>query len=75
MTGLAVVAAVAAVVLVVAVMEVLAAVLPLVIVVTLVPHEERPALAELLAAADSSRRLRLWPALRCAVSARRSSSR
>jgi hypothetical protein len=51
--------------------ELIAAVLPLVLVVALVPREERRDLAELLAAADSSRRLRLWPALRVAVAARR----
>src|SRR4051812_41455731 len=51
--------------------ELIAAVLPLLIVVLLVPPEERHGLAELLAATDSSRRLRLWPALRAAVKARR----
>jgi hypothetical protein len=51
--------------------EVLAAVLPLVIVLTFVPPEQRDPLARLLAACDSSRRLRFWPALRVAVRARR----
>lgn len=61
-----------AVVVVVAALEVVAAVLPLLIVLTLVPPHERTAVAELLATLDSSRRLRLWPALRAAVIARRS---
>jgi hypothetical protein len=51
--------------------EVVAAILPLILVVALVPRDERRDLADLLAAADSSRRLRLWPALRVAVVARR----
>jgi putative exporter of polyketide antibiotics len=51
--------------------EVVVAVLPLVLIVALVPQEERRDLAELLAAADSRRRLRLWPALRIAAAARR----
>jgi hypothetical protein len=37
----------------------------------LVPPEERDGLAQLIAAADSSRKLRLWPALRAAVAGRR----
>jgi hypothetical protein len=60
------------VVLAIVALEVAAAVLPLLIVVTLVPSHERTAVAEMLAAIDSSRRLRLWPALRVAVAARRS---
>jgi hypothetical protein len=56
---------------IVAVTEVLAAILPLLVVVLLVPPEQRAQLAELVAAADSSRRLRLWPALRLAATARR----
>jgi hypothetical protein len=71
MNELAVVVAVAAVVVLIVVMELAAAVLPVLIVVTMVPPHERPALAECLAAADSSRRLRVWPALRAAVRARR----
>jgi hypothetical protein len=59
------------VLLVIAVLEVLAAVLPMLIVVLFVPPAERFGLAALLAAADSSARLRLWPALRLAVIARR----
>ncbi|GAA4942337.1 hypothetical protein [Actinoplanes utahensis] len=51
--------------------EIVAAALPVVIVITVVPPEEREALARLLAACDSSRRLRLWPALRLAVRERR----
>jgi hypothetical protein len=62
---------VGAVALAVAVSELLAAVLPLLVLVLLVPPEERAELAALVAATDSSRRLRLWPALRVAVLARR----
>lgn len=51
--------------------EVLAAVLPLIIVIALVPPEQRPELAKVLAAVDSSRRLRFWSALRVAVRVRR----
>jgi hypothetical protein len=51
--------------------ELVAATLPVVIVIAMVPPEERESLARLLAACDSSRRLRLWPALRLAVRARR----
>jgi hypothetical protein len=51
--------------------ELVAAALPVVIVIALVPPEEREGLAKLLAACDSSRKLRLWPALRLAVRARR----
>ncbi|MCU7730328.1 hypothetical protein ODJ79_41980 [Actinoplanes sp. KI2] len=54
--------------------EIVAAVLPVVIVIAAVPPEERDALARLLAACDSSRKLRLWPALRAAVRARRAES-
>jgi len=75
MTSLAVVATVAGLVAFLIVSEVVAAVLPLVIVVAFVPPEERRGLAELLAATDSSRRLRLWPALRAAATARRSRRR
>jgi hypothetical protein len=67
----AVVCAVLATLILVVVVEVVAAVLPLILVIALVKPEERPVLAELLAAADSTRRLRLWPALRIAVTARR----
>ncbi|MBW6435861.1 hypothetical protein KZ829_19150 [Actinoplanes hulinensis] len=68
----AVPAAVAAVVVLVVLTEIAAAVLPIVIVLLFVPPHERESLARLLAACDSSRRLRLWPALRAAVRARRS---
>jgi hypothetical protein len=70
MSSLAVLAAVAGTLLVIVFAEILAAVLPLVIVLTFVPHEERADLARLLATCDSSRRLRLWSALRTAVRAR-----
>jgi hypothetical protein len=70
-TGLAIFAVVALLVLLLIMAEVAAAVLPLLIVVTLVPPAERGSLADVIAAADSSRRLRLWPALRVAVAARR----
>lgn len=51
--------------------ELVAAVLPMAIVLAVIPPEERDAVARLLAACDSSRKLRLWPALRVAVRARR----
>jgi len=71
MSRLAVAGVVAALVFVVVVSEILSALLPLLVVVTLVPPSERQGLAELLAAADSSRRLRFWSALRVAVAIRR----
>lgn len=71
MTQIAVLAAVAALVMLFVLAEIAAAVLPLIIVVTMVPPEERHQLAQLIAACDSSRRLRIWPALRVAVKARR----
>jgi hypothetical protein len=71
MNGLIVVAAVSAVVVVVVLTELAAAAVPLLIVVTLVPPHERAELATLLAACDSSRRLRLWTAMHAAVVARR----
>jgi hypothetical protein len=55
--------------------ELAAAVLPLIIVLTCVPERERDALARVLAAVDSSRRLRVWPALRLAVALRRQERR
>jgi len=70
MTGLLVLIAVAVVLLFIA-CELAAAVLPLLVVMTLIPPEERHGLAEVLAAADCRRRLRLWRALRVAVKARR----
>ena len=51
--------------------ELVVAALPVVIVIAMVPPEEREGLARLLAACDSSRKLRLWPAVRLAVLARR----
>jgi hypothetical protein len=51
--------------------ELVAATLPVVIVIAMVPPEEREGLAKLLATADSSRKLRLWKALRIAVRDRR----
>jgi hypothetical protein len=70
MNSFAVLAAVAGTLLFIVFAEVVAAVLPLVIVLTFVPHEERADLARLLATCDSSRRLRFWSALRTAVRAR-----
>jgi hypothetical protein len=66
-----VLAAIAALVMVFILAEIAAAVLPLIIVMTLVPPEQRDALARVLAACDSSRKVRLWAALRAAVRARR----
>lgn len=60
---------------VIIVTELVAATLPVVIVIATVPPEEREGLARLLAACDSSRRLRLWKALRLAVRARRAEAR
>ncbi|GAA4588099.1 hypothetical protein BJY16_008445 [Actinoplanes octamycinicus] len=51
--------------------ELAAATLPLLIVIAVVPPHERPALAAVLAATDSRRRLHVWPALRTAVADRR----
>jgi hypothetical protein len=51
--------------------ELVAAALPVIIVIAMVPPQERDGLARLLAVCDSSRKLRLWPALRLAVRARR----
>lgn len=55
--------------------EIVAAVLPLVIVLLAVPDRERETLARVLAALDSSRRLRLWTTLRFAVTMRRQERR
>ena len=71
MNEFAVLAAVATLVMLFVLAEIAAAVLPLIIVMTLVPPEQRDALARVLAACDSRRRLRFWPALRAAVKARR----
>jgi hypothetical protein len=62
---------VAVLVLVIVLSEIVAAVLPLIIVLAVVPDRERDALARVLAAIDSSRRLRVWSALRLAVTLRR----
>jgi hypothetical protein len=71
MNEFAVLAAVAACVMLFVVAEIAAAALPLVLVIALVPPHQREELAKLLAACDSSRKLRLWTALRAAVKARR----
>jgi hypothetical protein len=71
MSTFAAVIAIAVLVSLIIIVELVAAVVPIIVIVTLVPAEERIALAQLLANADSSRRLRLWPALRAAVIARR----
>jgi hypothetical protein len=62
-------------VLLVAVVELAAATVPMLIVIAFVPADEREALARVLASVDSSRRLRLWPALRLAVAVRRGECR
>jgi hypothetical protein len=49
--------------------------LPLFLVITMVPHQERAQLAEVIAAIDRGRRLQLWPALRAAIAARRCQKR
>jgi hypothetical protein len=51
--------------------ELIAAALPVIIIIAMVPPEQRDSLARLLAACDSSRKLRLWRALRLAVRVRR----
>ncbi len=71
MNDLTVVAAVAGLVMLFVLAEIATAVLPLILVVALVPPEQRRDLADVLAAYDSSRKLRLWPALRAAVKVRR----
>ncbi|MBG0568264.1 hypothetical protein [Actinoplanes aureus] len=71
MESLVIAAAVAALIVFVVLTELAAAALPVLIVICLVPPAERDSLARLLAAADSGRRLRLWPALRVAVVRRR----
>jgi hypothetical protein len=74
MTDLAVLAAVASLVALFVFAEIVAAVLPVIIVVALVPPAERDSLARLVAACDSSPKLRIWPALRLAVRARRAAA-
>jgi hypothetical protein len=71
MNDFAILAAVAALVMLFVLAEIAAAVLPVIIVVALVPPEEREGLAKVIAACDSSSKLRVWSALRVAVSARR----
>jgi uncharacterized membrane protein len=71
MHDFALVMLVAGIVVLFLIVEVVAAVLPILVVIVLVPPEERDGLAQLIAAADSSRKLRLWPALRAAVASRR----
>ena len=66
---------IAALVLLFVVSEIVAAVLPLIIVLLAVPDREREALARVLAALDSSHRLRLWTTLRFAVTMRRQERR
>lgn len=75
MSQYAVVAMVAVLVLLLVASELVSALLPLLLILILVPASERRDLAEVLAAADNSPRLRLWPALRAAVSARRHARR
>jgi hypothetical protein len=70
--GVGVILVLTALVMLVVVVELASAVLPLIIVIAFVPPEDRHELAEVLAAADRSRKLRIWPALRAAVEARRS---
>jgi hypothetical protein len=70
MTGPVVLIAIAVVALFI-LTELTAAVLPVIVVLAMVPPDERHGLAEVLAAADSRRRLRLWRALRVAAKARR----
>lgn len=68
---LIVIVAIALVVVLCVTAELLSAVVPLLLVIAFVAPEDRPALAAVLAAADSSHRLRFWPALQAAVAARR----
>ncbi|MFC7279153.1 hypothetical protein ACFQS1_34765 [Paractinoplanes rhizophilus] len=71
MTSTALAGIIAALVLLLILSEIVAAVLPLILVLTFVPAPERESLARVLAALDSSRRLRLWTSLRFAVAVRR----
>ncbi len=71
MTATLVAGIVALLVALVVLTELVSAVLPLIIVLACVPDRERETLARVLAACDSSRRLRVWPALRLAVTLRR----
>jgi hypothetical protein len=71
MEHIAVIGAVGAFVVLIVLVELASAVLPLVILIACVPPHDRQALAELLAATDSSRKLRVGRALRVAIKARR----
>ena len=71
MNEFAVLAAVAGLVMLFVLAEIAAAVLPIIIVVALVPPGERDGLAKVIAACDSSPKLRIWSALRLAVEVRR----
>jgi hypothetical protein len=70
MNEFAALAMVVALVSLVVLAQIVAAVLPVIIVVTLVPPEQRDDLARVIAACDSSRKLRIWSTLRLAVKAR-----
>jgi hypothetical protein len=72
MRELAIIVVLGALIILIILSELAAAAIPLLIIVTMVPHDERHRLAELVAATDSSRKLRFWPALKVAVVARRS---
>ncbi|MFI1995553.1 hypothetical protein [Actinoplanes sp. NPDC020271] len=71
MSAVALIGPVAAIIVFFLVTELLLAILPLLLVITLVPPHERPDLAAVLAAADKSPRWRFWAELRTAVAARR----
>jgi hypothetical protein len=71
MSQLAIAGIVAAIVVLAIISEIVCALVPILVVVTLVPPSERHGVAEVLAAADSSRRPRAWRGLRIAVAARR----
>jgi hypothetical protein len=75
MTSTLLAAIIACLVLLFVLCEIVSAVLPLIIVLLAVPDREREALARVLAALDSSRRLRLWTTLRFAVTMRRQERR
>jgi hypothetical protein len=71
MNQISVLAAVSALVMLFVLTEVAAAAVPLILVLALVPPEQRRDLAGVLAAIDSSPKLRLWSALRVAAARRR----
>jgi hypothetical protein len=68
MANIAISFVVIALVVTVVLAELASAILPVIIVIKLVPPEERPALASLIGAAT---KLRIWTAVRVAVTARR----